>query len=188
LNNAKTTNSLTTGKAAIDESQLQKIYAENYYKTESFVVINSGTAEEAKDIYQEAFMVLWQKLNTGELDMNDQDRLNAFLYRVARNKWIDHLRSKEHSQKTYFNNDNTDQYDHSELQTETDQEWENKINNVLIWIKKLKPDCKRILIRFYYEKVSIRDISKQFDIDEASAKNKKYRCMEKLRKMAFDKL
>lgn len=189
MENPKTNSHLTTNNESVNDSILQKIYADNYYKTENFVIINSGSKEEAKDIYQEAFLVLWQKINTGQIAMEDKDHINAFLYRVAKNKWIDHLRSKDHSLKTSFNNENLDQYDAIDItDTESEKEWDEKVNRILTWVKKLKPDCRNLLIRFYFNRLSIRTIASQFNIDEASAKNKKYRCMEKLRKMAFDTL
>lgn len=184
--NTEPKNNITTNGSSVDDSILQKIYAENYYKAESFIISNSGNAEEAKDVYQEAFLVLWQKLRSGEINFRDEDRINAFLYRVVRNKWIDHLRSKEFNSKSYLN-DNTynaaEEPDH-----ETNKEWERKINRVAVWLQKLKPDCRQLLTEFYFNRMSMRTLARQFDIDEASVKNKKYRCMERLKKMVFDKL
>ncbi|TVQ13200.1 MAG: sigma-70 family RNA polymerase sigma factor [Bacteroidetes bacterium] len=165
---------------------LQKIYADNYYKTQHFIINNSGSAEEAKDIYQEAFLVLWQKLKSGDLDIRDSNHINAFLYRVAHNKWIDYLRSKEFSSKSYLDDsayDSIEAPDH-----ETDKEWESKITRVAGWIQNLKPDCRRLLTGFYFYRKSMRTLAQQFKMDEASVKNKKYRCMERLKKLAFDKL
>jgi len=187
LANSETKNSLIRVDSSIDDSLLQKIYADNYYKTENFIIKNSGTAEEAKDIYQEAFLVLWQKLRSGDLTTHETDRINAFLYRVAHNKWIDHLRSKDFNSKSYLD-DNSYNTLTEETDNEDHKEWEGKINRVAVWIKKLKPDCRQLLNGFYFNRLSMRTLAQQFGIDEASVKNKKYRCMERLKKLAFDKL
>lgn len=186
LANSETKNSLTINGSSISDSMLQKMYADNYYKTQTFIIINSGTMEEAQDIYQEAFLVLWQKLISGYIDVNDKDRINAFLYRVARNKWIDHLRSKEFNSKLYLDDNPYDTPDAPDL--EIDKEWESKVSRVTVWIQKLNPDCRELLTRFYFNRLSMRILAQQFEIDEASVKNKKYRCMERLKKLAIDKL
>ena len=184
--NTKTKNTGATNATSIDESTLQKIYAENYDKTFRFIMTNSGNAEEAKDVYQEAFLVLWQKLRSGEIDMQDRSHINAFLFRVARNKWIDHLRSKEFNARSYLNDSTQETLE--EPDNEKHKEWENQVDQVALWIQKLKPDCRKLLRGFYFDRMSMRSLAKHFLIDEASAKNKKYRCMEKLKKLAFDKL
>jgi len=48
---------------ANDSVALQEFYTRNYYKTEAMVLKNNGTQEQAKDIYQEAFIAVW---NTSE--------------------------------------------------------------------------------------------------------------------------
>jgi RNA polymerase sigma-70 factor (ECF subfamily) len=187
LANTETKNSLNQVDSSVDDSMLQKIYADNYYKTENFIIKNSGSAEEAKDIYQEAFLVLWQKLRSGDLNKQDTDRISAFLYRVAHNKWIDHLRSKEFNSKSYLDDKSYNTIT-EETDSETNNEFEAKINRVAVWIKKLKPDCRQLLNGFYFNRLSMRTLAQHFGIDEASVKNKKYRCMERLKKLAFDKL
>lgn len=184
--NSETKHSLLLSDSTIDDSMLQKIYADNYHKTQNFIITNSGTVDEAKDIYQEAFLVLWQKLRTGELDFRDSNRVNAFLYRVARNKWIDHLRSKEFISKSYLDESSYDTLEAPDF--ETDKEWESKVTRVAVWIQKLKPDCRKLLTGFYFNRMSMRTLAQQFEIDEASVRNKKYRCMERLKQLAFDKL
>ncbi len=43
--------------------------------------------------------------------------------------------------------------------------------------------CQEILRRFYYEKQSMKEIAEVFQLTEASAKNEKYRCMQRLNKL-----
>ncbi len=44
---------------ANDEKVLGELYRHNYRKVENYILKNSGTAEHAKDIFQEAFLALW---------------------------------------------------------------------------------------------------------------------------------
>ncbi len=47
------------------EETLSALYYSNYHKVEHFVIQNSGTAEEAKDVYQEAFLSVWRNIQLG---------------------------------------------------------------------------------------------------------------------------
>ncbi|MEI9913190.1 MAG: sigma factor [Bacteroidota bacterium] len=47
---------------ANDEQALKALYAANYSKVENYVLDNSGSAEDAKDIYQEAFIAVWRNI------------------------------------------------------------------------------------------------------------------------------
>ena len=52
--------------------------------------------------------------------------------------------------------------------------------------KNLGQPCKQLLTTFYFDKKSLRDIAVELSLDEASVRNKKYRCMEKLRNQVLD--
>ena len=46
--------------------------------------------------------------------------------------------------------------------------------------------CKELLKRFYFRKESLREIAAFFSWTEATAKNNKYRCLQKLRGSVLD--
>ena len=50
-----------------DEKALEVLYKKYYRMMTKLVISNSGTEEEAKDIYQEALVVFWQKAVSGKL-------------------------------------------------------------------------------------------------------------------------
>ena len=81
------------GIRANDESALAALYTKNYPGVEAFVVRNSGTADQAKDVYQEAFISVWQHTQSGRFREQDTGSIHGYLYQIAKNKWLDHLRS-----------------------------------------------------------------------------------------------
>ena len=73
---------------------------------------------------------------------------------------------------------------------ETDEEYaemDEKINKVMMAFNKIGKECKVLLTRVYFEKKSMKDIGAELNLDAASARNKKYRCMQKLRELANEK-
>lgn len=163
------------------------MYLENYGKVEAYILSNSGRTDQAMDIFQEAFLVVWQHIKEGRYTDLRHDSLNAYLYRIAKNKWIDYLRSDLYKKtKNIFDEEpgNLHPIDLAETElSETIMEDEAKLERTMSAFQTLGDECKEVLRKFYFEKQSLREIAASVHIDEASAKNKKYRCMQKLREI-----
>ena len=77
---------------ANDESMLKALYNDNYYKVEKYVLTNNGSEDQAKDIFQEAFIAVWRNIQLDKFTPANESSLAGYIYQVARNKWLDHLR------------------------------------------------------------------------------------------------
>ncbi len=150
------------------------------------VLKNSGTIEHAKDVYQEAFILVWTNVKNGKFVPQNETALQGYLYQIAKNKWTDVLRSKNFkNSKSLDNNilriirDKDEEDAHNEPKS-------TKLEIAMEAFKNLGQPCKQLLKSFYFEKKSLRDIASDLNIEETTARNKKYRCMEKLRTMVFD--
>jgi DNA-directed RNA polymerase specialized sigma24 family protein len=52
---------LLQGLAKNDRKAIESIYKDNYNMVQALVIKNNGTSEDAKDIFQEAMIVLFEK-------------------------------------------------------------------------------------------------------------------------------
>lgn len=163
---------------ANDEGALKSLYQDNYLKIELYVINNNGSIDDAKDVYQEAFIVVWRNIQLEKFYPENENALAAYLCRIAKNKWLDHLRSA-HYKKVSRINDEVDQFA-EDLLPEEDVKCILEVKNKL---KYLGENCREILKRFYYEKESMREIAAHFKWTEATAKNNKYRCLQRLREL-----
>ncbi|WP_370091982.1 RNA polymerase sigma factor [Winogradskyella sp.] len=169
-----------------DSSALKNIYTRNYPKIEALVLKNSGTKEHAKDIYQEAFLAVWQNIKQDKFIPKTESSINGYLYTIAKNKWLDVLRSKVYK-KTIV----ASQLQHFEIKDEEnngiddDILKEKRLEDVMLAFKNLGEACKSLLRMFYFEKKSMNLIAEELALDSASTRNKKYRCMQKLRQIAL---
>ena len=57
-NNERT---LLQGLARNDRKAVETIYKENYTTVQALIINNNGSADDAKDIFQEAMIVLYEK-------------------------------------------------------------------------------------------------------------------------------
>lgn len=169
-----------------DSVALKALYINNYPKIESLVLSNSGTKEDAKDIYQDAFIAVWNNIKNNTFIPTNESAIQGYLFTIAKNKWLDIVKSSRFK-KTKFNaidfvlnNKSEDVNDLNQDDSEN-----KKLSLAMDAFKTLGQPCKQLLTTFYFEKKSLRDIASDLSIDEASVRNKKYRCMEKLRTLVL---
>ncbi len=165
---------------------LKSLYNSNYYKIESLVLKNSGSKDHAKDIYQEAFIVVWNNIKNDSFVPQNETALQGYLYQIAKNKWLDFLRSSQFKKTNLIHNEMTFPNQIDEGVNEEEQDiFKQKLKQAMDAFKTLASPCKELLTTFYFEKKSLRDIAEELQIEENTARNKKYRCMEKLRELVL---
>lgn len=170
---------------ANDDGVLESLYQENYYKTEKYIIDNSGSVEQAKDTFQEAFIAVWENVQNNKFIPKNETALNGYLYTVAKNKWLDFLKSSRFKKTNALDSHN---YKIKSDGGDLDEQEENNISRlekVTGYFYDLDQACKKLLTVFYYESKSLREIAAELNITEASARNKKYRCIEKLRALVI---
>ena len=172
---------------ANDEQVLKIIYQNNYYKVEQFVLKNNGSKDQAKDTYQEAFITVWQNVKNNKFIPKNDTAITGYLFTIAKNKWMDYLRSAKYKKTDTLSDFKSSNYLYVETHNSNYDKDEEKLKKIMIALKLLKEPCQKLLSIFYFEKKSLKIIAKELNIEEASARNKKYRCMEKLRELALNK-
>ncbi len=154
-----------------DETALQYLY-KNYYRTIlRLVVKNNGTESEAKDIFQDALISLWEKVRKPDFTLTS--KLSTYLYSVCHNLWL-----KELKKKTRF----ADREVPENILTDNQSlEREEKIKIMQSCIEKLGELCRKILQYYYFDELSMQDIAEKLGLSNAdSAKSKKYKCKKEL--------
>jgi len=170
-----------------DSIALKGIYTTNYPKIEALVLKNSGTRDHAKDIYQDAFLAVWQNIKQDKFIPRNESSINGYIYTIAKNKWMDVLRSQGFkktiiaSQLNYF-----EIKDEENNGIDDDILKEKRLEDVMQAFKNLGEACKNLLRKFYFEKKSMNLIAEELALDSASTRNKKYRCMKKLKEIALE--
>ncbi|PRY89866.1 RNA polymerase sigma factor [Mongoliibacter ruber] len=154
---------------------IRQFYQSEFKKIEQFILTNNGDREDAKDIYQEAFVVVWKNVRSDKFKPDNRTAINGYIYQIAKNKWLDRLRSS----KSKVNMVNLENYedlpDEDFLSKEDDHDW------VVKEFQNLGDSCKEVLKRYYYLKQSMEEIATYFNWTTATARNNKYRCIQALK-------
>ncbi|MFK8104997.1 MAG: RNA polymerase sigma factor [Saprospiraceae bacterium] len=75
-----------------DGKLIQEIYEAHATAIERWVLNNNGSSSDAKDIFQEGLVAIYQQANRPGFILTCP--LGALLFRICKNKWIDQLRKK----------------------------------------------------------------------------------------------
>jgi len=181
LSNHKQDNVLEAIKAN-DAAVLKKLYKEVYPKVELHILRNSGSKDQAKDIFQEAMVALWRAARENRFTAQSPGAVQGYLYTIAKNKWIDFLRSSTYKKEISSEKVMTFQ-EAPDVEIE-DDDYDFKLKKAKQAFEHIGDSCKDLLVKFYFEKLSLNEIASVLGLDAASARNKKYRCMQKLRGLA----
>ena len=162
---------------ADDNRTLQALYLENYPKVEKFILANNGSTDQAKDIFQEAFLACWRNIQLDKFIPETENALSGYLYRIARNKWMDHLRSGHYLKTVPLEEEQVEQPEIGEI----DNKQQEYLAAVRQHFPRLGDSCKDVLTRFYFRKESMSTIAQALGWTEATARNSKYRCLQRLK-------
>lgn len=154
-----------------DESALDYLYKKYYRMMVKLVVSNNGSEEEAKDIYQDALIVFWQKATSGNFTLTS--KISTYLYSICLNLW-----RKELERKSKLSNEEKDE---AEWMEDDKQERIKIINEC---INALGETCRKVLSYYYFDGMTMSDIAEKMNFaNPDTAKTKKYKCKQRLDKL-----
>lgn len=172
-----------TGMKENHPEVMRYIYTTSFPGVESFILRNNGSSEDAKDIFQEAFITAWRNITLDRFEPGGETALSGYIFRIAKNKWLDHLRSARF--KTTVSMPDIDKGSTiGETLTADELDYVEQVEK---HFRSLGDPCHELLKRFYFQKEKLKDIASFFSWTEATAKNNKYRCLERLRNLVLKK-
>ncbi len=173
-------------KGLISEGKVDKAFAHLYRfypKVERHIRRNSGSREEALDVFQDALIIFYRKISTVSRD--EKMSVEGFLHTTCKLLWSNELRKKGVRKRDS---------DGLFLVADGDEidvliQKERKIALIEGVLNGLGEKCRQILEMFYYRKQSMETIAAQFGFGTvASAKVQKYKCLESARNATMEKV
>jgi RNA polymerase sigma factor (sigma-70 family) len=174
---------LLEGLAQNDRKAIETIYKQHFNMVQSLILSNNGYPDDARDIFQEAMIVLYEKARSGSFELNSQ--LKTYLYSVCRRLWLKRL---NHQQRLTPEVDNLEETVPVEEEVERHEQRNKDFLVMEQSLKSLGEPCKSLLEAYYLEKKSMVDIATDFGYTNAdNAKNQKYKCLMRLKKIFKNK-
>jgi RNA polymerase sigma factor (sigma-70 family) len=162
---------LRTGR---EHKALVELYA-HLPKVERMVRNNSGTRADAKDLFQDALIILFGKAKEDGFALSCS--IGTYLFAICRNRWQEELRRRGRFAQ--------------ELDTVPDEPAdlaallaeEGRFGSAERALRSLGDKCLDLLKRFYLLKEPLLSIARSIGLSgEGAAKTRKYKCLEEARK------
>jgi RNA polymerase sigma factor (sigma-70 family) len=158
-----------------NSSILQYVYDTQYPIIEGYIIHNQGSRDQAKDVFQEAMIVVYRRIKSGELELSC--RFGTYLYAICKNIWIQERKKylsraeklRQHSLMVNDPGPADDPLIQNHLRTLFDKHFSD-----------LSEDCQKILSMFF-NNFTVEDIRTAMNYkDVHHAADRKYRCKKSL--------
>jgi len=152
------------------------LYKKAFPAVAKYVNKMGGSFDEAKDIFQDALVIYYEKLVTKSVALNTNEQ--AYLLGIAKHLWA--KRFRENMLQTTLDAHEDDFTDEEELRPSP--------SRLLHYLETAGQKCMEILKAFYYDNLPVNKIAELFGYSGVrSAAVQKYKCMEKVRETIKEK-
>lgn len=172
---------LIKGMREGNHQMIQALYTQHYPMVRKLVIANSGSESEAKDVYQETIIVLYENIQTKGFNLTC--KISTYLYSVSRNIWLKELKKRipqttDLNDHKHFVDVNRDFDKHEEKQ--------KRLDKIQLALEQIGEPCKSILTYFFFNRLTMEEIATKMGYTNAdNAKNQKYKCFKRLKKLVL---
>ncbi|MBL7747108.1 MAG: sigma-70 family RNA polymerase sigma factor [Chitinophagaceae bacterium] len=173
---------LRTGQQ-MDET-IRALYRGHFDSLSWYVMNNSGSRQDAEDIFQEVMVSFIDLVKKDKF--RGESTVKTFLYSLNRHTWLNELKRRGRASLR------EEKFEKAQDRVEADAghhiaDREGKAE-VMRLVGELGDTCRKILVLFYYENMSMKEILDATDYEnEQVVRNKKYKCLKQLEQMIMEK-
>lgn len=172
---------LLKGLAQNDSKAVEALYKSHFSMIQHFVTNNNGSFDDARDIFQEAMITLYEKVQLNNFALTCQ--IKTYLFSICKNLWLKRLQ-----QMGKYSAPLSAQEETISVEEDLDR-FEKKDAAFAIMdraLNSLGEPCKSLLEGYYLNKKGMQELASQFGYTNAdNAKNQKYKCLMRLKKLFF---
>ncbi|MEL7531246.1 MAG: sigma-70 family RNA polymerase sigma factor [Bacteroidota bacterium] len=164
------------------ESALKALYRQERERCLAYLQKQGAKPEEAKDLFQEAVIAVFENIRAGKF--RGESKLGNYLLSVGRFLWLNRLKRSAVAERI--------------LQSQLSEEVQpgplphllakEQARQIQALFAALGEQCSEVLNRSIYWEDTMDELAARMGYASAQiARNKKYRCLERLRKMIKEK-
>ena len=162
------------------DDAIRFVYRKHFEFLTIYVTQNQGSSEDAEDVFQEVVITFVELVQKGKF--RGESSIKTFLYSINRHIWLNELKKRGRA----INRDIA----FEGVKDKTDEDASRSImlrearKQVMQVVDSLGETCKKILVAFYYDNLSMKDILENLDYEnEQVIRNKKYKCLKQLEQL-----
>ena len=172
---------LLKGLANNDSKSVDTLYKSHFPMVQHFVINNNGSFDDAMDVFQEAMITLYEKVQTDSFTLTCQ--IKTYLFSICKHLWLKRLQEMGRYNAPLSSEEES-------VSVEVDMEEFNKKDAAFAIMDRalnsLGEPCKSLLEGYYLNKKGMQELAADFGYTNAdNAKNQKYKCLMRLKKLFF---
>jgi RNA polymerase sigma factor (sigma-70 family) len=161
-----------------DSEAIYLVYEKYYPVIKKMIVENSGSSDEAKDIFQETVIIMMQNIKNPGFELHSS--IKTYIYSISKNLWLKKIRD---SKKVLVVADDLNNY----LEVEEDVTAMDEISKskYVRWlISKVPVHCQRIVKYIYFFKYSVETVAGKMGYNSThTASSMKYKCLQQMKEV-----
>lgn len=174
---------LLQGIRESNEQAIKTVYKLHFPMIENFVRQNGGSEQEAKDLFQDGFLVLYRNVKNPVFSLDC--KIKTYIYSVCKRIWLTELKRKSKAPVIIDEIDEFITIDESEI--EDHSKHEDSLLHLEESLTKLGEPCSILLADYYLHNLSMQQIALKMGYTNAdNAKTQKYKCLLRLKKIFFE--
>jgi len=177
LSDSEVIGQLLNSKTA--QEGIKYLYRTHFESLSWYVLHHGGSEQDAQDVFQEVIVAFVHLVQLQKF--RGESTIKTFLFSMNRNIWFNELkkRGRAHERgKKYSEMSQPDERIEGVIEQREASRQLMEIMDVL------GENCKKILVLFYYENYSMKELLKELNYEnEQVVRNKKYKCLKQLEEM-----
>jgi RNA polymerase sigma factor (sigma-70 family) len=170
---------LQANDSGSDEA-IRFLYRTHFEKLSRHIIVNKGSNEDAQDLFQETIISFIHLVRQGKF--RKESSIGTFLFVVNKHLWMNEQKKRGRSHAREM------RYEANRPANAVDLgavlEHRETTHKLMGLVQRLGENCKKILLLFYYENCSMKEIISQLHYqNEQVARNAKYKCLKKMEQL-----
>ena len=151
------------------------LYKSTFPSVARYINKMGGSFDEAKDIFQDALVIYYEKAASATLSINSNEK--AYLIGISKHLWL----------RKFKDNNLTAPLDNIDITLDADEDQPSE-SKLMHFLETAGKKCMELLRSFYYDQLPLADAAKLFGFSGTrSATVQKYKCLEKVRETIKEK-
>lgn len=172
---------LLKGLANNDSKAVETLYKSHFGMIQHFVTNNNGSLDDARDIFQEAMITLYEKVQTDSFSLTCQ--IKTYLFSICKHLWLKRLQ-----QMGRYSTPLSTEEESVSVEMDMDESAKKDAAFAIMdrALNSLGEPCKSLLEGYYLNKKDMQALAAEFGYTNSdNAKNQKYKCLMRLKKLFF---
>lgn len=155
-----------------------QLYRDNAGKITAFVTKNQGTVSDAEDLFQDAMLVLVEKLRQDHFQLTAS--IHTYVYAICKNLWYKKLRDRSY-QLSLDEVQDADFLQAISMAIEDEKGYAERLQG---YLTQITSHCNRLIQDLFYRQKAMEEIQQTYGYTTRhNAQNQKHKCVEQIRRV-----